>query len=249
MFNNFRKSVIYKICGYSIYLWLIVTIFVLTLLMFSATSWNFFRVMGLLILLVNSISVILLIYTILFIIAFFTRHKFATEKFSKVADVGCIIILILYPLVILGLFQVTFSNLDMKKRKIEYQDYLQNEYITDLKNRCTMLNNSVPTIINKLGPDFTKDEFATEFAKLNSIDNISIGGVSEILYIDKNNRRATLSIVQNNLSHFGKEPCNLEQKNCYVYLWTHKNYGECQFYFNDNKKVVPTNKTIELLNK
>lgn len=242
MLNPLRKNIIYKVCGYSGLLWLIIAFFLL-LSLFTSSGWELMEFIVLLLMFLKVFPIILLIYILLFIIAFFTKDKFATTKPSIIADIGYVIILVI------GAIAVTFAVYNaqeqalIKKHNIERQNYLKTGYRTDLKNECSMLNNTLPMIINKLGSDFTKEAFANEFAKLGSISSVQISN-NEILYKNQD-RHHTVSIIQN----FYKGSCNLEQENCYIYLWVVRDFGECKFYFDNNKKVVPTRKTLELLNK
>ncbi len=251
--DNFRKTIAYKICGYSFFVLVAVTVFCVLYVMSGVAMWHdiVLMVLGFGILVVVP-PVILLLLIILSIIASVTQKKYAGAKHSILADIGYVCMLIISGLYVLFLPSIMTNHIDTKKRQKAHQEYLKNEYPTVVKNSCTLLNNHLPKIIEKLGADFTKEQLANELAKIETITNVKSyeNGAWVISYYREDPREShgkeyeSISI-SNNSPWTG--PCAIEKGNCYIYLSMYRDFGECKFYFDKNGKTIPTQETLQLI--
>ncbi len=252
--DNFRKTLAYKICGYSFFVLIVVIIFCVLYVMSGVAMWHdiVLMLLGLGILVVAP-PVILLLLIILSIIAFLTQKKYAGAKHSILADIGYVCMLIISGLYVLFLPSIMTNHIDTKKRQKAHQEYLKNEYPTVVKNSCALLNNHLPKIVENLGEDFTKEQLANELAKIETITNVKSyeNGYGVISYyrdepVDtyfRGKRPEHIYIVLNTF----EQPCDIDKANCYIYLEMHEGFGDCKFYFDKNGKTIPTEETLQLI--
>lgn len=250
--DNFRKTLAYKICGYSFFVLILIAIIFTFIVMHNVTMWQSILLIGITIRLAIILSkIIILLFIILSIISFVTQNKFSNAKKSVLADIGYICMLIISVLYFFALPYIIHSNIASKKRQNAYDIYLRNEYPTVLKNSCKLLNNYLPKIIEQLGADFTKEQLAGEFAKIENITNVNSydNGFRVISYYRIEPTDTYFHGKTPNRIYISNaiEPCNFETKNCYIYLETNKDFGECQFYYDKIGKTVPTKETLELI--
>ncbi len=249
--DNFRKTLAYKICGYSFFVLIVVIIFCVLYVMSGVAMWHdiVLMLLGLRILAVAP-PIILLLLIILSFIAFLTQKKYADAKHSILADIGYVCMLIISGLYVLFLPSIMTTHIGAKKRQKAHQEYLKNEYPTIVKNSCTLLNNHLPKIVENLGTNFTIERLANEFAKIETITNIEPKN-REVSYwrdepVDiyfRGKRPEHVYIVSNTF----EQPCDIDKANCYIYLGMHKEFGECKFYFDKNGKTIPTQETLQLI--
>lgn len=250
--KNFRKTLAYKICGYFAIIILIVTFSALLLVFCSVTMWQSLILTGVALWLFQIIPYIVLpIFILLSIIGLLTQKRYDNKKNNIIADIGYTIMCLLFLISLCSMHIQVSDKIAINKAHDNYQKYLQTLYPTVLNNSCQILYNELPQIINNLDINFDIKEFSEELKKIKSVNIVEPSiGIDNVFFTRYDN--------EDTFHHKGYTPehidiirenyCNINKQNCYIKLKIENGSYECKYYYDNNKKVIPSEATIKLLN-
>ena len=125
------------------------------------------------------------------------------------------------------------------------------------RQKCILLNESLPPVFNKLGSNFDLEIFANEWGKNNKINHTQAykAGPQGKDYISISIHNKFIVPHKTGYSYsklyFVKSSyCEISKGNCYAYMQPESyqkiNYI-CRFYFDDRGKLVPSNSTAKFI--